>query len=322
MEIKLNQSTVKRLGSTIVCPQRYYREEVTGEFKRKASESMIKGQRFEYISFGTKNREGEIPEIPKLKRGGGKSTDEIRIEAQSIRMLEVMKKLGIIIKKTDFHSEYDVNGVVLHSTQDLLGEWEGSPYIFDCKLTADVRSTFGAYSAWGLFDTPDPKWLNHGLGDDVKIMIDTFDPQKFRDKKQMDLLQPQTYTYHMELKTQTKFKFAYIVADYKKNPEIRIIKIVDTPLGRASMLDRTTQTRKRMEYFIATNFAPISSWEECEKCPIMDCAIRMKSAPQRVGTQDDPVYVDDGEVFESTPLDESSITDPFQHLSPNDDPFA
>jgi hypothetical protein len=315
--IKINQSTVKRLDSTTVCPQRYYREEVTLEHKRPASEAMVKGQRFEYITFGTKNREGQVPIIPALKKGG-KSTDEVRIEAQSKRLLEVFKALNIKIVKTDWHTEYLVNGMLVHSTQDILADWDGEPYILDCKLTANVNSTFGAYSSWGLYDKLCAKFVNHKVGDDVKVYVDQFDALKFKQGKQMDMLQPHTYMYHMELKTKAPWKFAYAVADYKPKPEIKIIKIIDTKEGRVSMLNRTSDTRERIQYFRGTNFAPIPSWDECSECPVKNCMSRINAKPSFNGIPEFTMFDEAPLDLDRIPVEEPVVV----HTNPDEDPFA
>lgn len=313
--IRINQSTTKRLNSPIVCPQRYYREEVTGEYRRPASESMIKGQRFEYITFGTKNREGEVPVIPPLKNGK-KSTDEIRIEAQSRRMIEVLKGLGIRVIKTNFNVEYLVNGVIIHGTQDILADWGGEAYILDCKLTANVNSTFGAYSSWGLYKTPDPIWANHGLGDDVKVYIDQFDALKFRKGEQMDMLQPHSYMYQLELKTRKPWKFAYIVADYKPKTEIKVIKVLDSKEGRANMLTRLGDTKSRLQYFIDTKYAPIPTWQECETCPVKDCLVRLKDKPEVLAEPDFTM-------FDEAPVEVDVTSEPLcTHSDVDSDPFA
>jgi hypothetical protein len=313
--IRINQSTIKRLGSPVVCPARYYGEEVSKAFRKPASDSMIAGQYFEYITFGTKNREGEVPVMKRLKNGE-KSTAQIRIEKQSARMIEVLDKLNIKVVRTDFHSEYLINGVIIHGTQDNLCDWNNEAWIMDCKLTGNVNSTFGAYSSWGLYQTLHPKYLNHGIGDDVKVYYDKFDAAKFKAKEQMDMLQAHAYMYIMELKTGKKWKFAYIVADYKPKMEIKVIVIEDSPEGRQNMLDRLASTKGRLEYFRRTNYDAIPTWSECKDCPIKTCASRMLVKPDESTEQE-------FEHFDESPVDIDQLLEPVVlHANLDEDPFA
>src|SRR4051812_12804106 len=91
---RINQSKIKRLTKSALCPKRYYLEEITGELKRETTLAMLKGHYFEYQIWRTLPKEGYIPELPLLKNGN-KSTDQIRIDIQVAMFPIVMARHGI-----------------------------------------------------------------------------------------------------------------------------------------------------------------------------------------------------------------------------------
>src|SRR5688572_9313137 len=115
--LRINQSKIKRLADVVICPQRYYREDISEVDRRITSEAMLKGQYVEYELWGTPPKEGGIPVLPLLKNGK-KSTDNIRLDALVQKIPSVFEEVGIKISRTNFFSEVMIEKVVFHGTMD------------------------------------------------------------------------------------------------------------------------------------------------------------------------------------------------------------
>ncbi len=260
---RINQSKIKRLSRTLVCAKRYFMEEISGELKRKATEAMVKGQYFEYKNWGTPPKEGGIPEIPLLKRGG-KSTDHKRIDEWVAKFDGIMKRHGIKVIKTDFKIEVKLDSdTVAFGTLDALVEYKGLPYIMDLKLTVNVTSTFGDF-AWGNFTTlQDPNIPNLYT-----------DKQDDNGGKEMDLIQAHAYMHDIELLTKRKWGFLYAVFDYKKNPEYKIIEVKFSQTERDKLIERTNETKYKLNLFKRLNYEAMPSEMECKACKALECNSR------------------------------------------------
>jgi hypothetical protein len=266
----INQSKVKRLTSSVICPQRYYLEDVTGELKREASEPMNRGQYFEYKLWGTLPKEGNIPVLGGGKKKGSISVAQQRIDQQIELFPELMKKYGIKVIKTNVRIEIPFNHeIIVFGTKDALVEYKGKPYVFDLKLTADVNSKFGAF-AWGNFQTIKRAIPGTpGIYSDVQTLSDN--------SSEMDLIQAHTYMYTLEQKTKAKWGFLYGVFDYKPTPgpEHKIIEVEFSKEAREKMIERLSSTKHKLKIFAQTNYAPIPSVVECKTCKNVGCTERM-----------------------------------------------
>ncbi len=291
--MRINQSTIKRLHSAFVCPQRYYREEISGVDRRQASEAMIKGQYFEYKLFGTPPKEGGIPVIPPLKNGKP-STDQIRIDAQIERFPVIMEELGIKISKTNFLVEYPLFDVLFHGTNDVLVTYRNRPYIMDTKLTANCESTFGPFP-WGRFTTPNRF--------DPRILETIWDPT---DKDAMDLLQPYSYSYLMELLTQREWGFLYATFDYKPKSAHKIIEVLPSKEARWDVERRLKTTKSKLITMANMDYKAIPSSEGCKGCKFMECSVRYN--PEDMMGPERPAAPVIGKVINEDPFDNG---DPF-----------
>jgi hypothetical protein len=277
--IWINQSKIKRLTDSLLCPQRYYMEEITGDLQRYSSEAMLYGNYFEYHATGQLPSDGKIPVIEPLKKmrnGSFIPAAQQRIDLQIKRFPGIMKEYGIKIVKTgsEINMQFN-NGIVIFGTLDCLVEWNGQPYIMDLKLTSDVNNTYGDFS-WGQFQEKHP--TKEG------VYVARFVPEQ---EEGMDIIQPFAYTYMMEKRTNSKWGFIYAVFDHKTNPEFKIIEVEHSEEGRRDMIERLNGTRAKLETFYKLNYKPIPSMRECKGCKHSSCDVR---------------YVEEKLMGESTPL--------------------
>ncbi len=266
--IWINQSKVKRVTSAIICPQRYYLEEITGELQRYSSEAMLYGNYFEYHATGQLPRDGVVPIIPLLKKqrlGSYEPAVKQRLDQQILNFPKVMAQHGIKIAKTGYAMEYMFNNeLVLHGILDVLVEYKGKPYILDIKMTGNIHNDYGDF-AWGKVIEMHP--------DNSGVYIARFEPDN---KDAMDFIQAQTYMYMMEKLTKNKWGFLYAVFDHKPNPEHKIIEVLEDSAARKDMLERMHGTKAKLTKFKDMNYMAIPSINECHGCKKADCSVRMK----------------------------------------------
>lgn len=266
--LRINQSAIKRLTSTAICPKKYYLEEITGEHKRQSTKAMAKGHYFEYKLWGTLPKEGHIPVAPAGRAKGSTSVEYDRIDKQVALFPEIMKKHGITVARTDYKLEVPFNNEILfHGTMDALVEYKGKPYILDLKMTGNVNAQFGDF-AWGNFQTL--KMEPDATG--IYSHTQTVDGGG----KQMDVIQAHAYMYLMEMFTKQRWGFLYGVFDSKPESEHKIIEIPYDKSERESLHDRMKGTRHKLNMFHELNYQPIASEQECKSCKVLDCPIRIK----------------------------------------------
>lgn len=235
--MSINQSLIKRMSKNY-CPKKV-RAELDGTFKRVASEAMIKGQYFEYLLFGTKNREGQIP-VMELKKNGEKKIDQIRIESQVKKFPEILKKNGIVIYGTDRTFRYRMFDTDTHGTWDAYGLMRRRPIIVDIKLTQNIDNDFGDF-CWGDFESMDKiqayKYMEAG--------------------RRMDRLQ---------------YDFLFMVFDYAPVPKHRLYFVEYTPNTAIQVQERIEETKAKIQYHDHHGWEPVGYADECRECPFMiDC---------------------------------------------------
>lgn len=235
--MSINQSLIKRIAKKY-CPKKV-KAELDGFSKRTASEAMIKGQYFEYLLFGTKNREGQIPSL-ELKRNGEKKVDQIRIESQVKKFPGILKKYGIEIFGTDRTFHHFMFGTDTHGTWDAYGLMKRKPLIVDIKLTQDVDNDFGDFS-WGDFESMD------------KIQAEMYMEAGLR----MDNL---------------NYDFLFMVFDYKPEPKYRLFHVPYTKNVALQVQERIEETISKIQYHETHGWEPVGNVDECRDCPFMlDC---------------------------------------------------
>jgi hypothetical protein len=272
--LRINQSKIKRLTRTTLCPQRYYLEEISGDLKRKSSEAMDRGHYLEYKIWGTLPKEGNIPILKGGRAKGSISEPQKRIDQQAADFPKWMDHYGIKVAKTDYKVEVMFNNdIVFFGTCDALVQYKNRPYIFDLKLTADVTSTFGDF-AWGNFKTFQhpvtiPMKPDHrGVYTHVQTVEDG--------GKEMDLLQAHSYMYIMEKFTGKRWGFLYGVFDYKaKGPDHKLIEVPYDFEEQEDLSSRMLGTSHKLNLFEEMDYAAIPSESECKICKAVGCLKRM-----------------------------------------------
>lgn len=255
----LSQSLIKKLDDDYLCPRYYYLYHQSGTYKEPSSESMVKGQRFEYLAVGSKNREGQVPEMPRLK-SSQKSTDEQRIEQQADVFKEVIKHYGMQLLLPEGQDNPSValsheygEDVLLTGIFDALINWNGAPAIMDLKLTASL------VSRWGPNGKP-------GWGDFFN----------------MDHIQAYLYIYLAEKIFKRKMRFVYALFEYGPDPKFKFIEIKDSPLRRAEMLRRVDDARQKLLDFAEADYPRQGHYLQCVKCAEKDTCPARRLVPELV----------------------------------------
>lgn len=245
--IKLNQSTVKDVNRVNCCPAKYKAYNIDKLFSRPTSKYMLYGQYFEWMCLGTRTRNGKVPFIPKLKKGG-KPVAQLRIEEQVKVFHDLIRKRNIRILATDVTSEAEFtlpNGrkVVLFGTQDILVEEKGKLGIIDLKLSADINSSYGVY-AWGNED-------------------------------KINKIQPSFYKYIRKTITGIKHFFEFWVFDYKPEPEHLIHPAETTWEDVYEMTNEIQNAIIKLEAFEREGYPAIGDPDECKNCSVKNCLSRV-----------------------------------------------
>lgn len=253
--LQLSQSRIKALTDEQVCPKRYYHTEITGEFENPPSLSMLKGQLFEWLALGSRNRAGQVPVLPR-NRNGRPTADELRIREQAAEFKRLMPlyKIEILDKRVPItvplRMTKDGTRVDLSGLLDVLVAYQNRPYILDLKLAANCYATWGDF-CWGEF------W-------------------------RMDHLQASAYTEMLQLATGHNVGFLYAVFDYKPQPDHQLIDVPYSPLRRAELYTRLQQAIDNYRYFDARGWEAVPSWAKCQNCPVVDCTQRTRVKQVRV----------------------------------------
>lgn len=235
--MSINQSLIKRTAKRY-CPKKV-RAELDGLSKRTASEAMIKGQYFEYLLFGTKNREGRIP-VLEPKKNGEKKIDQIRIESQVKKFPEILRKYGIEVFGTDRTFSHFMFGTDTHGTWDAYGLIKRIPLIIDIKLTQNVDNDFGDFS-WGDFGS-------------------------------MDKIQAEMYMEAGRRMDRLPYDFLFMVFDYQPEPQYRLFHVPYTPNVHLQVQERIEETISKIQYHNAHGWEAVGHIDECRDCPFMlDC---------------------------------------------------
>ena len=243
----LSQSIAKSLDNDYLCPRYYYLYNLTGMYQEPASEAMMKGQRFEWLAVNSPNREGQIPELPKLKNGN-KSTDELRIEEQALVFKEVLPhyNMKIVLPEGADNPSAAVNwehgeDVLLTGIFDAVILWDGVPAIMDLKLTGSL------ISRWGPNGKP-------GWGDYFN----------------MDHIQAYLYMYLAEKIFKRKMRFVYALFEYGPDPKFKFLEIKDSGIHRAEMMQRLDGARDKLLAMKEAGYPRQGHYRQCAKCAEKD----------------------------------------------------
>jgi hypothetical protein len=244
---ELSQSIIKGVKNDFYCPKKYFVYEVLKTYPKEETESMVKGQLFEYLALGSVNREGNIPEM-KRNKNGSLTADEQRIREQAQRFPELIDAHGIVLEQTNVRlSHVYSDQIVLTGIADALGTYQGKPYVFDLKLTGNIHSTWGEFG-WGNY------W-------------------------NMDHTQAYMYPYILQQVLAREYGFMYLVFDYKPEPDYLFIDMEQEPLRKLELHESIRVAHEKLLYFRDTGYPPVGSFAECRSCKVEDCTSRVKVKP-------------------------------------------
>lgn len=254
-KLVLSQSRVKRLTGEFCCPTRFYATEVARTHHVEPTESMRKGQLFEYLALGSLNREGQVPTLER-RQNGQLTVDELRIRKQAAEFKRLLPLYDITILSTGVAVTVPLrlrSGDELFVTclLDAIISYRNRPFIMDLKLTADVDSRFGEY-CWKL-----PHLMDH--------------------------LQAHTYLYAFNKATQRQdVGFIYALFDYKPRIDHDILEVKASAGNEAEMRQRFQVAFDTYHQFEAAGWPARPSWNQCEKCPLTTCPVRQKTKDVRI----------------------------------------
>lgn len=259
-KLVISQSLIKDVivnGNEIdVCPLLLWNTSISKDLRAAPTRPMLNGSYFEYLALGSGAEGTEaVTELPLLK-GGKKSADQVRIEAQATVFMNVLDQYGANIENTQivFEREWDHEDniwdedfeIIIRGVTDFRSPITGVGInghgeraiitipnaIHDLKLTADVNNTFGDYT-WG---TP----------------------------YAMDHIQAKIYNYLTEL------PFFYWVFDYKTKPEYKIIhKYVDV-VARMEMHETIRKVAEKLIGFEKYEWEPVPCYSLCKNCVVAE----------------------------------------------------
>jgi hypothetical protein len=236
-ELHLHTSFIKEFyhkgNRRDICPLRKYGERVSKEFPFIATESMNKGNFFETLCIGSNADGGGVYDLPKSKVNGTMTLDERRIRDQAEVFKMLVDRHGMMVVKEGPSKNTQVKACVewtvvshedikvfIHCTADLVSPlsfpgYEKDMCVIDLKLTKDMNSTFGEYG-WG-------------------------------DMSRIDIFQAQLYSIVYQL------PFAYLIFDYKKNPEHKIEPVNMNPNHEDPMMANEARLRIQETKMVISN---------------------------------------------------------------------
>jgi hypothetical protein len=245
---------IKDLERSDGCPYKWYHNWVHKAIPREGTDAMDYGRYFETLVIGGSAHDEGLHELPLLKNGK-KSAINIRIDEQAgyaISMLqdpECPDYMDLEMYETQVElSNKDMN---IRGIADITGRLlDGRHALIDLKLTADVSSTYGAYS-WG-------------------------------EPENMDFFQQVLYGYLYEQIYGVKPVNLLMVFDHSPNLGRKVIEIEVEDYSYDQMFDRIESFEEALLYYEENGFTKAPSKKECEDCPFVDIGCDVPFAPGKV----------------------------------------
>lgn len=261
MPFALSQSRIKRIGEELWCPQKFLLCDIEKKYKEAGSEAQMRGQLFEYLAFGSLNREGQVPVLKKTTRGKV-TAEEKRIILQASELKRILPLNGMTVLATcvPLTTEWSP-GVWMTILMDAVVHWDRSRdprpenrdrsglYVLDAKLTGNIHNTFGPFS-WG-----NPAAMNH------------LQPHVYMEVAERELSRISGRKFHLG--------FVYSVFDYSPKMEHRLIEVRRTAVNQAETKEQIRVALDKLEDANDNAFAPIGSYQQCKNCPVPDCPVRV-----------------------------------------------
>lgn len=248
--LKLSQTSLKDLERDDGCPVKWKAKWIDKEIEFKASEVMNMGIYFETQVIGSGVGGKKLDDLPRLK-SGKKSTDHQRIDKQVERVKSMLFDsshpdflgLEVIESQIDIDIGGERGGLDIYCRDIELN----CPAIVDLKLTTKMKG-FGEYD-----------WSNPQL---------------------MNLTQQPFYERLYRKKNEYVGKIVnyLIVADFSKELNIKVIKVVVSEDELDRIEYRLTEARKVIEHYEKEGWSYYPSVKECEDC-LLKCEKRMNFKP-------------------------------------------
>lgn len=256
----MSQSRIKRINDELFCPLKFLKCDVLKEYQEIPTESMKRGQLFEYLAFGSLNREGQVPVLTKTSRGK-MTAEEKRIILQASEMKRVLALNGITVLATCVPLTVEWKPKLwLTMLFDAFVYWDRSRdpdpennqrsgyYVFDAKLTANIHSSYGRY-CWG---TP---WN-----------MDHLQSHVYREGAQRVL------TSHGRRR---EIGFVYGVFDYSTRMEHKLVEIRPSANNAAETSEQIRKATGRLEDANDEDWPAVPHFHQCKTCPVPDCTRRV-----------------------------------------------
>lgn len=220
------------------------------------SDAMLKGNRFEYLSIGTLNRDGSIPSEIKTNAGNISKTDEERAKKQADNFLKSLEFHGIEIDEKDHKFEIEFSDFTLVFITDYIGHWKesGKPIIGDLKYSGLLGNKW-----------EETGWHRETLHQRRKLMT-----------------QPLLYLYGMKWLREKEHDFLFHVHSSTNDIDYEIFQIFITPTHLNEMEERIYNLNRNIYLtYEMGGFQYRPSVRRCLDCPVKDCPKRMTIPPIR-----------------------------------------
>jgi len=271
--IPLSQSFVKRYWDYKTgeyCGVRLQLVDLEKKFQDQPSEVMMLGNWFEYKCTGQLNRDGSTPE--RLVTSTGKPTAKTKyVEEQAERFKALIEEKKIVIEST--------GDVLIHIDKDLGFRLKG---VFDVLATINGRLSVLDIKSTGL------------LGDEWKPM--GWHPGTFNQKDKLTI-QVVAYKYlawkQMGIRD-IPFYFAIHSNSNGIDSAFWRVDIADFDVAMSHFEDTLASVAAGVIADKSFGFTPYPTVKECEKCPVEECAHRIRT-PQLQRIEIDGIYHNDAD---------------------------
>lgn len=284
----LSQSLIKNMVDRFgmeaeYCPKNIFHIYIAKDVKRPRTEAMMEGSYGENIILGrgAKN-DGDHVSLPKNAVSKKPKISQQRIEIQaerfktlsSIYQISVIPGINVQVPVFKKHGNVILRGILDIFPTPILWEGELSLAIIDIKFTADVHSTFGAYS-WGDVDS-----IDYIQGDMYHHLVRDFDLElniKHGYEFQQSVGYENLFTDFVKRSiAENKIKFIYMVFGYKKpdlnNQFLMLNRNYQDPKGgnlrNAEFVNRVKKTIAMLNMEHKRGWPAMPYKSICKTCPM------------------------------------------------------
>lgn len=280
----LSQSLIKKIidknhEEKPICFKQLYEVDICHNYQRETSKPQLLGQYFETHCLGGSARSQKVLDLPRKKRGGDKTIDQIRIDKQielfkqqcNLKNVIIVEDVNTQVKCTKqisdnvfFSGEFDIFPTPFLYNNNL------EMAIIDLKLATDVNIEY-AYSKTGeSFAWGKPEFLDYIQGDSYHYLVRNIDFKLNPHLKEL-ITQPVQKAIDTNM-----LKMFYWIFGYQKEPLEEQHKIIcrnyfeydGSTLRQRDLQERIRKTIALLDYNKALNFPENPSAINCDKCPL------------------------------------------------------